>query len=74
MDIILNWTPPLNSIHLPVTKYRMITNWGEIFIDGLLSTYTFYSNPAVGLLYNYSISAIHTDFQDKNKDLITEYI
>ena len=63
-DIILNWTVPSNSIHVPVTKYRIITNSGEIFIDGNLSTYTFFNNAAVGLLYNYSISAIHSDLND----------
>jgi len=72
-DIILNWTVPSNSIHVPVTKYRIITNSGEIFIDGNLSTYTFFNNPAVGLLYNYSISAIHSDLNDTNKDSITQY-
>jgi len=72
-DIILNWTPPLNSIHVPVSKYKIITNWAEIFIDGNLSTYTFFNNAAVGLLYNYSISAIHSDLNDTNKDSITEY-
>jgi len=72
-DIFLNWTPPSNSIHVPVTKYKIITNWGEIFIDGNLSTYTFFNNAAVGLLYNFSISAIHSDLNDTNKDLITEY-
>ena len=72
-DIMLSWTPPLNSIHIPVAKYRLQTNWGEFFIDGLLSSYTFYSQSAVGLRYNYKLSAIHSDLNDTNKDLILEY-
>jgi hypothetical protein len=72
-DITVSWTPPLNSIHIPVAKYRLQTNWGEFFIDGLLSSYTFYSQSAVGLRYNYRLSAIHPDLNDTNKDLILEY-
>ena len=71
-DIVLNWTPPLNSIYVPVSKYRVQTNSGDIFIDGLLSSYTFYSN-TIGTLYEYKISAIHFDPNDTNKDTILEY-
>ena len=71
-DLVLNWTAPLNSIHLPITKYRVVTNGSEMFIDGSLTSLTIASN-AVNLLYNYKISAIHVDTNDSNKDSITEY-
>lgn len=80
-DITLNWTAPLNSIHLPVTKYRLF--WAsfsgvdmqrheEVFIDGLLETFTLSSNTP-NLRYEFYISAIHSDVNDKNKDLIIDY-
>ena len=80
-DIILNWTAPLNSIHLPVTKYRLfwssflgvnMQNYEEVFIDGLLETFTLSANTP-NLRYEFYISAIHSDVNDKNKDLIIDY-
>ena len=80
-DIILNWTAPLNSIHLPVTKYRLfwssflgvnMQNYEEVFIDGLLETFTLSANTP-NLRYEFHISAIHSDVNDKNKDLIIDY-
>nr|WPF46683.1 MAG: hypothetical protein [Lake Baikal virophage 9] len=81
LDFFLNWTAPLNSIHLPVTKYRLfwasflgvnMQIYGEIFIDGLLETYTLPSNMP-NLRYEFYISAIHSDVNDKNKDLMIDY-
>ena len=71
-DLHLNWTPPLNSNHLPITKYRIENNWGSVFIDGAGTSYTRPSDN-VNLLYNYTVSAIHSDLTDTNKDSILEY-
>jgi hypothetical protein len=83
-DIELSWSAPLNSIHLPVTKYRLdwtsyninetnpILEYTRLFLDGSATSYLLTSN-TVNLRYDFIISAIHSDVNDKNKDLIIDH-
>ena len=70
--LVVSWNPPLNSVHLPVTKYRVVSNWSQYFIDGSLTTFTYYID-GINLRHGYTISAIHSDVNDKNKDSIVDY-
>lgn len=71
-DLVVSWTAPLNSVHLPVTKYRVVSNWTQYFIDGSLTSFTDNIN-GINLQHDYTISAIHSDVNDKNKDSIVDY-
>ncbi len=71
-DLIVSWLPPLNSVHLPVTKYRVVSNWTQYFIDGSITSFTYHID-GINLRHGYTISAIHSDVNDKNKDSIVDY-
>ena len=84
-DIELTWLPPLNSIYLSVTKYRLactsynsdetnpILEYTHVFLVGSLTSYLLTSN-TVNLRYEFLIYAIHSDVNDKSKDLIIDHI
>ena len=72
-ELYLDWTAPLNSNHLSVTKYRIEINGVITFVDGKSLNYHHDAFQGVNLLYNCTVSAIHSDLTDTNKDSILEY-